>query len=315
MKRWHLLFFVTVLIFLVIVCQTAEAQKFRKSGKKLLGDGSEVAAKTGANPQSQVELVTIPTDPALPTFLVTVEDAFVMAAQDITSGGGVTPGAPEQSYFISDWLVATRTQNPQSISPSAEPSEKLGYGAAAQLTSVLTRVGNVAVIDYATYQADPSRYPDIYVVRGTITEFTETDGLDEESKGFDTKIPGVIIGTIGNIAGESGLTQAGGLLAKINAGKKTKITTRTGVVGLDIQIIQTSSGQIVWSGPCQGTFTTQSATQMKHGFGINKSQAEYQASALNQASRAALNQAVVEIHSALKRQVAKQVAALPAPSE
>ena len=172
----------------------------------------------------------------------------------------------------------------------------------------------MAVIDFATYQADPSRYPDIYIVRGTITEFTETDGLGEESKGFDTKIPGLLVNTIGNIAGESGLAQAGGLLAKINAGKKTKITTRTGVVGLDVQIVQTSSGQIIWSGPCQGTFTTQSATQMKHGLGFNKSQAEYQASALNQASRAALNQAAIDIHGALKRQISKQVAVLPTPA-
>jgi hypothetical protein len=299
-----------VLVFtIVLVGFPAEAQKTKAVGKKLLGDGAEAAAKTGGNPQSQVELISIPSDSALPIFYLTVEPAFVMAAQDIRSGGGVTPGAPDQSYFISDWLVATRIHQPQSLSPSAEPSERLGYGAAAQFTSVLTRVGNVAVIDYATYEAEPGRYPEIYIVRGTISELTETDGLDESSKGFDTKIPGRLLNIAGQLAGKSDLAKAGSVISQLNAGKKTRYTVRTGVVGLDIQLIRAATGQIVWSGPCQGTFTTRSATEIKHGLGFSKSEAEYQASALNQAARAALNQAALDLHSALKRQAVSQIAA------
>ncbi|MEX0918737.1 MAG: hypothetical protein WDZ85_02100 [Candidatus Paceibacterota bacterium] len=282
-----------LMLVVLLLAYSAEAQRNRN---KLLGDGREVAAQTGANPQSQVELISIPADPSKPTFYVTVEEPFVMAAQDITSGGGITPGAPEQSYFISNWLIATQMHHPQAISPSAPLSEKLGYGMAAQLTSVLTRIGNLAVIDYPTYRDNPGRYPEIFVIRGTVTEFTETDGLDEQKKGFDTKIAGRVLSIIG---GGRGLGQAGNLISSANVGQKKIITNRTGVVGLDIQLIQTATGRVMRSTPCQGTFTTQSATEIQHGLGFSESQSEYQASALNQASRAALNQAATEIWQAL----------------
>jgi len=287
--------FVSVVLVVVLASSLAEAQRMRK----LLGGGHEAAAQTGASPQSQVELVSIPADSSKPTFDVTVEEPFMMAAQDITSGGGVVPGAPDQSYFISSWLVATQMHQPQSISPSAPPSEKLGYGIAAQLTSVLTRVGNLAVIDYPTYRDNSGRYPEIFVIRGTVTEFTETDGLNEQKKGFDTKIPGRLLGVLGQMVGKPGLSNAGSLASQSNVGNKKTITTRTGVVGLDVQLVQVATGRVMRSIPCQGTFTTQSATQIQTGFGFSESQAEYQASALNQASRAALNQVATEIWQVL----------------
>jgi len=317
MKRWHLLF-VALLAFLVVVCQAAEAQKLRKSGKKLLGDGSNVAAQTGAAPQSQtVEPVFIPVDPTLPTFYLTVEPAFVVAAQGIVSGGGVISEAQQQSTFTSGWFVAARTHSPESISPSAPPNEMLGYGAAAQLVTALTQIGNVAVIDFATYQAEPDRYPEIFVIKGTVTEYTETNDFNQKKKGWSTMVPGVIANVVGNVADIPILEEGGRAATMINGGKKKSITTRTGMVGLNLQIVQANTGRIIGAPTCQGTFSTQSATELKHGLGIESSQAEYQASALDQAGQVALNDATNKIWEILKRipQIVSQVATLPTPAE
>jgi len=304
MERKRFGFVVALLAILLTVGLPAEAQKFRnKSSKKLLGDGSEVAAKAGAAPQSQVvEPAFIPADSALPTFYVTVEPNFVVAAQGIVSGGGVISEAQEQSSFTSAWLVAVRTHSPQSMSPSASPNEMLGYGAAAQLVTALLQVGNVAVIDYPIYQADPNRYPGIFMIKGTVTEYTETNDFSQKKKGWSTVVPGVIANVVGNVADIPVLEEGGRVAAMVNGGKKTITTKRTGMVGLSLQIVQVNTGRIVGAPTCQGTFVTENATQLKHGLGIESSQAEYQASALDQAGQAALNDAVTKIWEVLKRQ-------------
>ncbi len=312
MKRFKVLL-ATLLVVGLVASLPAEAQKGKsrrqKEEKSLLGDGSAVAAKSGVAPQSQtVEPAFIPADPALPTFFVTVEPRFVVAAQGIVSGGGVTPGAPTQDTFTSAWLVAVRTQNPQLFSPSAKPDEMLGYAAAAQLVTALLQIGNVAVIDYPTYQKEPGRYPSIFVIKGTVTQYTETNQLGEKKKGFSTGPIGGVINFIGSVAGAPEVAQIGTGVAMINAGKKTVTTTRTGMVGMNLQITQAESGRIIGAPICQGTFATQSATEIKHGLGVENSQAEYQASALDQAGQAALNDAITQIWAVLKRQATPQMA-------
>lgn len=313
MKRWHLVFIAMLTASLLVVSQSAEAQKSRKS-KKLLGDGSGAAAQSGVAPQSQiVEPAYIQADPTLPTFTVTVESQFVVAAQGIVSGGGVIAEAPSQSTYTSSSFVGIWNHNPQSMSPSTSPDERLGYGAAAQLVTALMSVSNVVVIDYETYRANSAAYPEIFVIKGTVTEYTETNQLDQDRKGWSTVTGGVILNAIGNATGVRAVSEVGRVAAMAKGGKQTITTTRTGMVGLSLQIMKPSTGQIVGAPVAKGTFVTQSATQIKHGLGIQNSQAEYQASALDQAGQAALNDAITQIWSVLKRQATSQVAvALPA---
>ncbi|MBP9855749.1 MAG: hypothetical protein KBC48_00365 [Candidatus Pacebacteria bacterium] len=248
----------------------------------------------------------------MPTFYVTVEPAFTVAAQGIVSGGGVTPGAPQQSTLTSPWFNASVTHNPQSLSPSQAPNQMLGYGASAQVVTSLMNMGNVSVIDYATYMANPDKYPDIFIIRGTVTEFSETNQLDESKKGGSTGPAGVLFNTVGNIFDVPGLSIGGQVMSIANAGKKTVITTRTGMVGISLQILEAKSGRIIGAPLCKGTFSTQSATQIKHGLGLESSKAEYLASTLDQAGQAALNDGNTQLWAILKRQVSSQVAALPA---
>jgi curli biogenesis system outer membrane secretion channel CsgG len=126
-------------------------------------------------------------------------------------------------------------------------------------------------------------------------------------------VPGVIANVIGDVANIPVLEEGGRVAAMVNGGKKTVITKRTGMVGINLQIIQVDTGRVVGAPTCQGTFTTENATQLKHGFGVENSQAEYQASALDQAGQAALNDAVAKIWEVLRRQIATNnvVAMLP----
>ncbi len=306
----------TLLVVMLVAALPAEAQKGKSRGprkekvekqeKSLLGDGSAVAAKSGTTTQSAVEVISIPADPNLPTFLITVKKPFEVSAQDSRSGGNMTPGAPSQNYFISDWLTATSIQNPQTCS-WAELNEAYGRGVAAKMATVLSKAGNVAIINYDTYQQDPGRYPNIFVVEGNVTDFTETDGLNEQVHGADSKIPGKLINTVGRIIDQPIVTGLGALVTQANIGKRTKTSTSTGMVGLDITVTYMPTGQM-WSDSCQGTFTTESATQIKYGLGTENSRAEQQASAIGQAGRAALNDATVKILDILKRQAAPKMA-------
>ena len=311
MKRFKVLL-ATLLVVGLVVSLPAEAQhktRHQKEEKSLLGDGSAVAAKSGVAPQSQtIEPAFIPADPSLPTFYVTVEPQFAVATQGIVSGGGVTPGAPERSTFNSPWFNSALTHSPQNLSLSASPDERLGYGAAAQLVTALMSIGNVAVIDYATYQANPAKYPNIFLIKGTVTEYTETNQLDEKKKGFRTGPMGVLMNVASNAFNVPGLSYGGQAMGVIDAGKKTITTTRTGMVGLSLQIVKSETGQIIGAPVAKGTFTTQSATEIKHGLGIENSQAEYQASTLDQAGQAALNDAINQIWTVLKRQATPQMA-------
>lgn len=233
-------------------------------------------------------------------------DGSDVAAQGIVSGGGITPGAPEQSSFTSPWLVWVQTHSPQHWSPSAKPDEMLGYAVSSQLLATLTHIGNVVMIDYVAYKEDPDRFPGIFKIRGTVTQFTETDGLVEKKKGFSTGPIGGVISFIGAAAGVPEVANIGTGLGMINAGKKTTTTTRTGMVGINLQIIQMDNGRIFAPLSAQGTFTTRAATEIKHGLGLEESQAEYRVSALDQASQMAINDAVMKVWEILKRQASTQ---------
>ena len=211
-------------------------------------------------------------DPSLPNFMVTVEP-FQTAAQDIRSGGA---------------------DSPQPL------DDRLGIGVATQLLSTLSRVGNISVIDHETYRSNPDRWPNIYLIKGVITEYAETNEAAEQKKDFSLGPIGQIANTVGNAVGSRVLSLAGVVAVQAGVSSEQTAGQRKGSVGLDIQVIGAGNGQILSSFPCQGTFVTQSATKANTALGFGMSSSAYQSSAIGQAQRAALNDAATQISSALR---------------
>jgi len=256
-------------------------------------------ANAGAPESAQVATISIPTDSSLPNFKVTVEP-FQVAAQDIRSGGNTTPMAPNRSFYYSRGYNMQNVDRPEQNSMSQPLDDRIGTGVASQLLSTLSRVGNISVIDYETYRRDPERFRNIYVIKGTITEFAETNEANDQKRSFSSLPGGLVARDIGGAVGSRFLSTLGLLAMHSDVTKQDTATQRKGSVTIDLQVI-TEGGVILSSFPCQGTFTTQSATKENSVLGYSVSSSAYQASALGGAQRAALNDAATQIFNTLKQ--------------
>ncbi len=239
-----------------------------------------VGAQAGAERPvvAEVALVSIPLDSALPTWVVVVEP-FVMGASGVVSG----------------------TNNP--IGPTGgmsviNPGEQIGPGVAAQLVTSLQRVGNIVVIDYDTYRRDPEKITNglksgeegPFVIQGTVTEFNETADVSGQGQSPGPNIPSLFIPYVG------------GLVSHGIGTKTSTETKRTGMVGLDIRVVNPTTGRLVTSFTSEGSFTSVGSTSSRTTWGNTKTNTEYAASAIGQAQRIALNQTITQIHDLIRRQ-------------
>jgi len=235
-------------------------------------DRQEARAGAERPVSTEVVLVTIPFDSARPVFVVTVEP-FVMAAS------GVTSGISQQGGVIN-------------------PGEQIGPGVAAQLISSLQRVGNVRVIDYATYARDPDRVAASlkngeqgpFIIKGAVTEFSET--ADASGQGESTG-PSFVLGIIPYV---------GGIASYAHGTRSASETKRIGMVALDVQVIDPKSGRLLASFTSEGSFTAVSTTKTRTTWGNTKTNVESASSAIGQAQRMALNKTITQIHALFSRQ-------------
>ena len=235
----------------------------------------EAQAKADRPVSTEVELVSIPADPNLPSVVVVVEP-FVMAASGVTAG-------------------------PKTGVPIINPGEQIGPGIAAQLITSLGKAGNVVVFNYDTYQRDPDKIKSRlqvgeqgpFLIKGTITEYSET---------ADTSIKGKSSGY--NIW--LGMIPWVGPLVSYGHGTKAENEAKhVGMVGLDIQIVDPTTGRLLKSLTAEGSFTSVSATKSRTQLGNTKTSVESASSAIGQAQRMALDKAVIRIHNELVRSSAR----------
>ena len=223
---------------------------------------------------TEVELVRIPANPNLPTWVVTIEP-FIMGASGVTSG----IGAPGGEKVIN-------------------PGEQIGPGISAQLISSLRQVGNVVVVDYSSYDRSPEkimaslkpneRGP--FIIKGAITEFSEIADASGKGESTGPNVPSMFIPYVGPIV-------------SYGIGTKSKSESRrTGMVALDVQIVDPVSGRLMASFIAEGEFTSLCATASRTTWGNTKTSKECASSAIGQAQRIALNKTIVQIHSALTSQ-------------
>ncbi|MCC6546389.1 hypothetical protein IT570_04395 [Candidatus Sumerlaeota bacterium] len=246
-------------------------------------DRGSAQASASAPEAAKVEVLSIPYNAALPKYVVAVEPFEYGAA-------GVTSGAAEGSNIYN------------------QPGAQVGPGVSAQLTTALTRAGNVSVVElegltkgpngtYTTNLQEGEVGP--FIVRGIVTEFNETADLSGKKRGGSAGALGTGLGIIGGATGSSTLSATGGVTAAANPTVENEKVKRSGMVGLDLKLIDGRTGRIVRGYNASGSFTTVAAKSNMKVFGVGGEDTEFAASALGQATRQAMNTAVKETVDAL----------------
>lgn len=271
-------------------------------------DKQSVRATAGQPESLQVDVVRVPYDPSLPTYVVTV--APLQVAVD-GSGGGDAPPVPGRRYGWGPWGYGLLPEGPQAEAynpPPAGMSDRVGHGVSAQLVSALGNAGNVQVIDYDYYVANSAK-PGVLVkkgevgplvIKGNITEFNEVAEVQGSARGGGLGVLGAGLAIGGAIAGNTPATIAGSSLALANPTYNNTKMRRTGSVGMDLTIMDPRNGRIVGTAVSAGKFTSEAATSGFSVFGIGSADTAYAASALGQAQRAAMNDAVLQITQRLR---------------
>ena len=240
-------------------------------------DSSSVAAQAGAPDSAKAEVVKIPYDKSLPTFVLAVEP-FVFTQ------------TPEEGANFTQITI-----------------RRGGEDLAAKFTTALANVGNFSVIDSGLKKSKNGVYSarlkkgekGPYIVRATVTEFTEVAQASSKSRGGSLGWLGVVAGVAGAVSGKSGLAWSGAGLAAANPTYNNSSAEREGMVGIDFRIVDGSSGRVVSAFKSTGTFKSASASTGISLFGIGGTDQKFAQSVLGQAVTVALNDAVKQLNEAL----------------
>lgn len=275
-------------------------------------DKSSVQATSTAPTSTQVETVRIPFDPSQPMYVVTVEPLQVGADG---SAGGPPPSSGQSNANYSGWgpfgWIGPRGGSPAPNAyeaPLQGMSDKVGKGIAAQLLSALGNSGNIIVIDYDHYlknAANPAKLlrpgeVGPFIIKGTVTEFSEVAEANNERKGGSLGWAGTVLGVAGAISGTPAAGIAGAAVSAANPTWENTKARRTGAVGMDLQVVEPDSGRMVGTIVSHGSFTSESASSGVTVFGIGGGESAFAASALGQATRAAMNDTVKQLSDQLR---------------
>jgi hypothetical protein len=172
----------------------------------------------------------------------------------------------------------------------------LPHSCVAQLLSALGNSGNIVVIDYDHYLKNANSPSKMlrpgevgpFVIKGTATEFSEVAEANNERQGGSLGWAGTVLGI------------AGAAVSAANPTWENTKPRRTGAVGLDLQIVEPDSGWILGTIISHGSFTAESASSGVSVFGIGGGESAFAASALGQATRAAMNDTVKQLSDQLR---------------
>ena len=273
-------------------------------------DKASVKATAGAPVPTQVEILRIPYDAAVPTYVVTVEPLRLG-----TEGGpsAPIPAGPGRRWGwgpfgwglwgVPDLAPAAYTPPPAGI------TDRIGNGVAAQLISAFGNVGNVIVLDYEHYLKNKDniaalrRHGELgpFVIKGTVTEFNEVAEAEQDRQGASLGWTGTVLGIAGAVARVPGAAIAGAALSAADPTYENTKMRRTGSVAMDLQVIDPESGRIFGTVVAAGKFTAVSATSGLSVFGVGGGGSSFAASGLGQATRTALNDAVAQVLRLLRK--------------
>jgi len=269
-------------------------------------DKQSVRATEGQPESTQVDVLRIPYDPNLPTYVVTVAPLQIA----VDGSPSAPPPPPGRHYGWGPWGYGLLPEGPQAEAYNPPPpgmSDRVGHGVAAQLVSALGNVGNIQIVDYEYFLANQGK-PSVLIkkgeigpllIKGSVTEFNEVAETQGSARGGGLGVLGAGLAIGGAIAGNTPATIAGSSLALANPSYNNTRMRRTGSVGMDLQVLDPRNGRIVGTAVCAGKFTSEAATSGFSVFGIGGADTAYAASALGQAQRAAMNDATRQIAARL----------------
>lgn len=240
-------------------------------------DKSKSVAEEGSPESTQIEVVKIPFDNALPSYVLAVEP-----------------------FVFRETLAANSNTSEITFRSGGEQL-------AAKLTTALANVGNFSVMDSGLSKASDGRYTaklrqgeiGPFILKATVTEFVENAEGSDRNRGASLGWTGIIAGIVGALTGSRALLYGGAGVAASNPTYKSSQSERQGMVGIDFRIVDGSSGRVVGAFKSTGTFKSQAAESGISLFGIGGSERKFAKSALGQAMTAALNDAVKQTHENL----------------
>jgi curli biogenesis system outer membrane secretion channel CsgG len=269
-----------------------------------------VRATDQAPESTQVDVIRIPYDPAYPRYVVTVEPLTFDADG---SAGGDAPPVPGRRYGWGPWGWGLLPEGPRAEVHNPPPqgvSGAVGNAIANQLTTALSNVGNIVVIDYDFYvgnRGNPGKLANRkagevgpFLIRGSVTEFNEIAEASGSSTGGSLGTVGAALGIAGAVAGNAPAAITGAAVGLANPTYEKTVARRTGSVAMDLRVVNPTDGRIAGSVMANGSFTSESAANGFSLFGFGKASNAFAASALGQANRAAMNSATQQIWDRLR---------------
>jgi curli biogenesis system outer membrane secretion channel CsgG len=122
---------------------------------------------------------------------------------------------------------------------------------------------------------------------------------------------GTVLGIAGAVAGVPAAGIAGAAVSAANPTWENTKARRTGAVGLDLQVVEPDSGRMVGTIVSHGSFTAETASSGVSVFGIGGGESAFAASALGQATRAAMNDTIKQLSDQLRLKAPAYVSHAP----
>ena len=223
----------------------------------------DARAEAGRPASVEVSMISIPYNPSMPKYVLVVEPF-------------------------------TTNSNVYSYSSNEAGQVPIGDKMAAQLITALSRVGNFVLYDNRSANKITLKKGEKgpFYVKATLTEFNENAQGRAEDNGASLGGVGAVLGIAGALSDRPGLMWTGAGIAAANPTYENSMAERQGMVAFDVQLTEKNSGRILGSYEASGTFKAQSSVSGMSLFGIGNRKAQFASSAIGQALRVAMNDAV-----------------------
>ncbi|MFH1877632.1 MAG: CsgG/HfaB family protein [Candidatus Omnitrophota bacterium] len=275
----HLSFVIAVLFFLSDGACIAEAQLtvFSQSGRSTLKKRPRAHQAPRNVPAPQEIPFKIPYDPHLPTKRILI--------------------SPFQNGV-----------------PSLDTHMNAEIGLTAQLTTALSKCKNFIVLDRdaieilkdeltlsqsgAVTQETSAKAGKLLgsqvIVKGVVTEFSE----EAQGRSSGTKVnAGQLAGAIGVFSDSKGVDFVEALNPEIGQGNETV----SGVVGIDIKLLDVNTGKVLDTFTARGEITRANSSSALGIGGFSTMSENFEKTVIGQATRAAIQDAVIRIFTSMKR--------------